>query len=148
MTEKKTNQPNGRRRFLQICLGTATSGFFAAVLYPLLKYLNPPPDILDTNGPIEVPTTSVRQMKSLSLLLHGKPVIIIADKDGFHAYSAVCSHLGCAVKWDAKEEKFICPCHSAHFDKDGKVISGPPPKNLEAVPLTVKKDKIILGEQI
>jgi len=42
-----------------------------------------------------------------------------------HAFSAVCPHLGCIVKWNADEKSFDCPCHGSRFTCHGKLINGP-----------------------
>ena len=43
-----------------------------------------------------------------------------------HQHSAVCTHLGCIVAWNAAEESWDCPCHGSRFDKrDGHVLNGP-----------------------
>lgn len=47
--------------------------------------------------------------------------------------SATCTHLGCNVSWRKDESRFACPCHSGFYDRDGDVISGPPPRPLERV---------------
>ena len=45
---------------------------------------------------------------------------------GLHAHSAVCPHLGCAVRWNEVERTFDCPCHGSRFAaQDGHVINGP-----------------------
>lgn len=36
-----------------------------------------------------------------------------------------CPHLGCALKWNAAERSWDCPCHGSRFDKDGGVIDNP-----------------------
>ncbi|MGD0900201.1 MAG: Rieske (2Fe-2S) protein [Thermoguttaceae bacterium] len=41
------------------------------------------------------------------------------DKEAV-ALSAICPHAGCGVGYEAKESGFFCPCHKAHFDRDGK----------------------------
>jgi rieske iron-sulfur protein len=59
--------------------------------------------------------------------------------DGVLAYSAICPHTGCDVaNWHAAEQILECPCHFSHYDpKAGaKVISGPSPRRLAALPLT------------
>jgi menaquinol-cytochrome c reductase iron-sulfur subunit len=58
--------------------------------------------------------------------------VYVSTEDGrtFKAMSNVCTHLGCRVRWVADKKQFFCPCHNGVFDKDGKVISGPPPKPL------------------
>ena len=44
--------------------------------------------------------------------------------------SSRCTHLSCTVNWKEEAQVFICPCHDAKFDKDGKVLDGPPPEPL------------------
>jgi glycine/D-amino acid oxidase-like deaminating enzyme/nitrite reductase/ring-hydroxylating ferredoxin subunit len=54
------------------------------------------------------------------------------SEDGtLHAVSAVCTHLGCQVKWNRAERSWDCPCHGSRFDVSGRVIQGPAVKDLE-----------------
>lgn len=41
-----------------------------------------------------------------------------------------CSHLGCALNWNEKDNVYECPCHGSLYDKDGNVIDGPAIKKL------------------
>ena len=36
-----------------------------------------------------------------------------------------CPHLSCALKWNACEHTWDCPCHGSRFTKDGKLIDNP-----------------------
>ncbi len=36
-----------------------------------------------------------------------------------------CPHLGCALKWNAQERSWDCPCHGSRFDPNGKVLDNP-----------------------
>jgi Rieske Fe-S protein len=54
------------------------------------------------------------------------------DAGAVHAVSAVCTHMGCVVDWNAGERTWDCPCHGSRFDCDGHVIHGPAQRNLEA----------------
>jgi cytochrome b6-f complex iron-sulfur subunit len=64
-------------------------------------------------------------------------LILLADGTP-KAYSLICTHFGCIVKWMPDEKDFFCPCHAGKFGPDGAVTSGPPPKPLTQ--LKVVKD--------
>ncbi len=36
-----------------------------------------------------------------------------------------CPHLGCALKWNAAERSWDCPCHGSRFSESGKLRNGP-----------------------
>ena len=50
--------------------------------------------------------------------------------DDILVLSSRCTHLSCTVNWNEEANKFICPCHDASFNADGKVVDGPPPEPL------------------
>jgi glycine/D-amino acid oxidase-like deaminating enzyme/nitrite reductase/ring-hydroxylating ferredoxin subunit len=59
-------------------------------------------------------------------------VAVYRDEHGnVHERSAVCTHLGCIVKWNSSEHTWDCPCHGSRFDKDGQVLNGPAIRSLE-----------------
>ena len=75
-------------------------------------------------------------------------LIIIHMPDGLRAYSAVCTHFACIVKWDAERGEIVCPCHDGFFDpNDGKVITGPPPSPLETLQVEIIDGQIFVGAQ-
>lgn len=42
-----------------------------------------------------------------------------------------CPHMGCALKWNAQEQTWDCPCHGSRFDRTGKLIDNPAAGNLK-----------------
>jgi nitrite reductase/ring-hydroxylating ferredoxin subunit len=50
---------------------------------------------------------------------------LINTKGGLRALSAVCTHLGCLVRWQERERELECPCHGAAFDSAGRMKYGP-----------------------
>ena len=36
-----------------------------------------------------------------------------------------CPHLGCALKWNAQEHSWDCPCHGSRFSEEGKLLDNP-----------------------
>jgi glycine/D-amino acid oxidase-like deaminating enzyme/nitrite reductase/ring-hydroxylating ferredoxin subunit len=53
-------------------------------------------------------------------------VAIARGEDGVvREVSAVCTHLGCIVRWNSTEQTWDCPCHGSRFAIDGHVINGP-----------------------
>ncbi|MFE6223463.1 MULTISPECIES: Rieske (2Fe-2S) protein [unclassified Streptomyces] len=71
--------------------------------------------------------------------------IAIRMEDGtLTGYSAVCTHLACAVLWRkdrGSEGELYCPCHEGVFDaRTGEVTAGPPPRGLPKVILIEQAD--------
>ena len=63
-------------------------------------------------------------------------IAVCRDKQGaVHACSAVCTHLGCDVAWNASEQTWDCPCHGSRFACDGTVMNGPAVSDLRRVPV-------------
>jgi len=58
--------------------------------------------------------------------------------EGVAAYSAICTHQGCEVgTWESQTKLLWCPCHDSKYDPrdNGRVVGGPAPKRLAALPL-------------
>ncbi|MEU7701189.1 ubiquinol-cytochrome c reductase iron-sulfur subunit [Streptomyces sp. NPDC015492] len=71
--------------------------------------------------------------------------VAVRLEDGTLAgYSAVCTHLACAVLWRKErgsEGELYCPCHEGVFDaRTGEVTAGPPPRGLPKVVLVEETD--------
>jgi rieske iron-sulfur protein len=66
--------------------------------------------------------------------------------DGIVAYSATCTHAQCPVTgWNAEKRVFHCQCHQSEYDprQDGKVVFGPAPRALPALPLKLEDGAVV-----
>lgn len=45
-------------------------------------------------------------------------------------FSNICTHMQCAVRWQANLGQFECPCHGGLYTIEGTNVGGPPPKPL------------------
>ncbi|MGC0209511.1 Rieske (2Fe-2S) protein [Streptomyces levis] len=74
-----------------------------------------------------------------------KVVVTQPTAGEFKAFSATCTHQGCAVKSIA-DGVINCPCHNSNFSiADGSVKSGPATKPLPEMKITVEGDSITLA---
>lgn len=123
------NEPT-RRTFLDWVIGLFSSVTAAALTIPAVMYLWPAAQGGKSESVEVEGAASMSPGQSKMVRLGGQAVIVVRLRSGFVAYSAVCTHLGCLVKWDAAKNEFLCPCHAAVFDASGQVVSGPPPSPL------------------
>ncbi|MHC5905776.1 Rieske (2Fe-2S) protein [Streptomyces sp. S6] len=79
-------------------------------------------------------------------IFEAQKVVVTQPKAGtYKAFSAVCTHRGCAVKSIANGV-INCPCHNSNFSvEDGSVKSGPATQPLPAVNITVTGNNITLA---
>ncbi|NOY12171.1 MAG: ubiquinol-cytochrome c reductase iron-sulfur subunit [Deltaproteobacteria bacterium] len=79
------------------------------------------------------------------------PTRLDLTDQGFVAYSAICTHLGCTVSWvknqTSPDTSFTeCFCHNSIFDptRGAKVLGGPAPIPLAQVGVKVAEDGVLL----
>ena len=82
--------------------------------------------------PEATPVSDIAPGQAKVISVDGARVAAYRDQAGtMHAVSAVCTHMGCVIDWNADERTWDCPCHGSRFDCDGHVIHGPAQRNLE-----------------
>jgi len=68
------------------------------------------------------------------LKIDGRRVAVHRRDDGnVLKVSAVCTHMGCLVRWNNAERTWDCPCHGSRFTPDGLVLGGPAEAPLEKI---------------
>lgn len=146
-----------RRSLLSWLLGGSLVAFFGNLLWELAKFLRPPQELIAGGGGGKVtviPLADLPMEHSKVVRHEGKLIIVVRQGNEVYALSAVCTHLGCIVHWKDKGDPGMkmgdnlhCACHDAFFDlKTGKVLGGPAPRPLQAYPVKLTTDQIVIGE--
>jgi glycine/D-amino acid oxidase-like deaminating enzyme/nitrite reductase/ring-hydroxylating ferredoxin subunit len=77
---------------------------------------------------------SIKRGQGAIVERNGKKVAASRDERGrLIVRSAVCTHMGCIVKWNEAERTWDCPCHGSRFSARGDVLSGPAESPLSPV---------------
>lgn len=136
-----------RKNFLNIVKIALAATGLTALAAPIVAFFYPsnlqetPSEPVDAGSVDNLPVN-----ESITVKFGRYPALIVNTPDGLKAYSSVCTHFACLVKWDKERGEIICPCHDAAFSpQDGSVLSGPAPSSLTAFNVEVKDGQIFVG---
>lgn len=125
-----------RQTFLRAVLGGAGAVYAAGMAYPVYRYVASPVEKSAKEAAVtEVTLKDAQKLAPGSAMMFkfgSKPSLLIHHDDGsWTALTAVCTHLGCTVSYEADKKRIHCACHGGVYDpKTGGNVSGPPPKPL------------------
>jgi cytochrome b6-f complex iron-sulfur subunit len=136
-----------RKEFLKLVNRGLTVTGLAVVFGPIIAFFFPANLEETPSEPVPAgPLDDLPEGESKMVRFGRYPALLIHTPQGLKAYSAVCTHFACLVKWDPAEGEIICPCHDAGFDVlTGEVLHGPPPKPLEPIVVEVIDGQIYVG---
>lgn len=143
-------QPGGgptRKRFLDWLVGLSAGGFVGGILYPVMRYLTPPPAAESAVSSVVVPVREPDVVRNSGHIFKfgSRPGILVRTPSGeLRAFSARCTHLDCTVQYREDLGHIWCACHNGHFDLNGRNIAGPPPEPLEAYDVAVRGTDIVV----
>lgn len=138
-----------RRRLVEILMGGGMFASLAVFVYPVLRYLIPPsvPDL----GGDEIVAAKLGDLKpngSKIFRFGTRPALLLMTAEGeYRALSAVCTHLSCTVQYRNDLHEIWCACHNGLYDLNGRNISGPPPRPLDAFQVHVRGDEIVVSRK-
>lgn len=143
MSETSENNQQ-RRTFLGILLGGVGLVLTGALTWPIFRFLAPQAETEGVQVRVAKKEVSVGGAHFFSF--QGLPAVLLQpNAGGYVALSAVCTHLGCVVKWVDDKGEFLCPCHAGRFSMEGAVLGGPPPAPLESFPVALEGDQLLIG---
>jgi len=139
-------ETGSRRGFLRFLSGGFLSlwGIGAAGL--VLSFLKAPgSEKRPSEGSVDCGPLSTLETGDARIVRHGnEPLIVIRHaEDHVQAFSGVCTHMRCILKWDSQSKTILCPCHEGSFDRSGNVLTGPPPRPLRRYAAEIRGDKIV-----
>ncbi len=144
--EIETRPTTSRRRMIELVLGGGVVASLASFCYPIVRYLIPPP-VAELGGDevVAAKTGELKPNSSKIFRFGSRPSLLIMNQDGtYHALSATCTHLGCTVQYRSDVREVWCACHNGFYDLNGRNISGPPPRPLDAYEVHVRGDEIVV----
>jgi Rieske Fe-S protein len=109
-----------------------------------VRYIIPPPDLgSDTNETLAGNVGELKPNSGKIIRFGSRPALLIQLNSGeYRAVSAVCTHLGCTVQYRAESGQIWCACHNGRYDVNGRNISGPPPRSLDAYNVELRGQEI------
>jgi menaquinol-cytochrome c reductase iron-sulfur subunit len=152
----ETNKEISRRKFL-MKVGVGIGGVAAAaVAIPVIGALLAPllekkqqiwrtvgkPDDFKIGGTTLVKFVNVDPVPYAGVTAKTAAWLRRNSQNGFTAFAANCTHLGCPVRWEQDAQLFMCPCHGGVYYKDGSVAAGPPPKGLTQYPVRIYNGEV------
>jgi Rieske Fe-S protein len=141
---------SSRRKFVNWLLGTSAAGYVAAVIYPISRYLIPPPagESAATSVTLPFPAAEILPNSARAFRFGNKPGILVRTETGdLRAFSAICTHLDCTVQFREDISRIWCACHNGHFDLTGRNVQGPPPRPLDDYEVNVRDDEIVVSKR-
>jgi Rieske Fe-S protein len=146
-TDAKRERP--REGDLLVAIGSTTPE-------PLKPDDVPPSGKLTMAWPLDPTDNTVRDGSRLNKVLLLRldpesldPVTRDRAAEGVVAYSAICTHTGGdVIVWHPESQRLECPCHYSQFDSAAaaKVVSGPAPRPLPALPLKIADGRLVVAK--
>ena len=145
-------EPTGvsRRTVLAGCGGLCVAALGGCTTYGSAGPVAPP---TPAPAPPPVPAGQVSVLAAVAdvpvgggVVLPGRDVVVTQPVPGtFKAFSATCTHQGCAVR-EVANGTINCPCHGSRFAvADGSVTAGPATTPLPEKTVAVQGDAVVLS---
>ena len=151
--------PDGtRRRFFELMIKASAGVIGLSLAVPLVGYLISPAfkrraqQWVDVAAAEELSPGVPKQLEYVATVQDGyleaktqKAVWAVKQPNGeVTAFAPMCTHLGCGYHWDGAAQQFKCPCHGSVYDISGRVLAGPAPRPLDALPSKVDNGRVFV----
>ncbi len=102
------------------------------------------PDLDAGATPLRAPAVAVGIRDAWNRLDSTKlgSVFLGKQRGALTCLSSACPHAGCGVDFDEKQRQFVCPCHNSTFALDGRRQSGPAPRDMDRLDVSIEGDTV------
>lgn len=145
------NQGLDRRTFFRLAMLGVGACYATAVGYPVYRYLASPSEKAMAEAAVtQISLPKADQLPPGTALMFefgAAPAMLIHHKNNtWVALDAVCTHLGCTVKYLPDRNVIHCNCHGGEYNADtGANISGPPPRPLKRYVVKVSDGSVLVS---
>jgi menaquinol-cytochrome c reductase iron-sulfur subunit len=166
---KSAQQPTlrremSRRQFLSYTLGGTGAFLISMPVIPMLRFTVDPllqerqdtawVKVVEEDKVTTEPQSFKFEVHTVDGWYEHNPKVeawVAKDQNGeVFALSPICKHLGCTVNWDTNpqyDNEYYCPCHGAHYTKDGKALAIAPAP-LDQYSVKIENGWVYLGQVI
>jgi cytochrome b6-f complex iron-sulfur subunit len=148
MNNSQANKTLSRRGWLTKAFAVWGVLSAAPIVNVLVRFMAPKASSLSPTESLRVDSFQEIGKNSAKVVRFGKePAIIIHTESGqYKAFLARCTHLGCVVKYEGEGVPHLnCNCHGSVFDMTGKNLSGPAPRPLEGLRVSVDEKSLVIS---
>ena len=148
-----------RRRFITVALGGIVAAIAGTLGVPLAGFFALPAlrraerRWLEVGPVADFPEGRIVKALAKPLTAQVWPyetprvALFVLNRGGeqFTLFHIHCTHVGCPIRWNVQAGRFFSPCHGGVFDKEGRVLAGPPPRPLDRYESKIEKGVLYAG---
>ena len=75
-------------------------------------------------------------------------VFVIRKGNDILAFTNVCTHMGCSVRWLDWRQQILCPCHGGMYDRWGNLAGGPPSHSLPFYVSKIENNTLYVANRV
>ena len=134
------------RRWINSLLAGGVLASIASFLYPVIRFVIPAEVLESTSRSVVAAKASELKRNTGKIFKFGsKPALLLHTADGeWRAFFATCTHLNCTVQYRDDLRQIWCACHNGTYDLQGRNVSGPPPRPLDPLNVSVQGEEVIV----
>jgi cytochrome b6-f complex iron-sulfur subunit len=139
-----------RKDFLRQAAGACVGLIIGPFVYAWLRgtYFGSPQ--VKPKGSIRVGSVESLKRGTTRTVQYGpdKVIIVRTPNSEFVALSAICTHLGCSIRFRQNQAhgELVCNCHESVFGLDGENLSGPAPLPLKAYKIQLNNNELQISD--